>query len=133
MRNSRSASAGSWLLPLQIVPHFFANLDKQSNQSIRRQIRLHNRFRRARCSQNRFGSQISASHRAFHRGGPAGGGPISGQKHIRLIDVSCFGRQRSTPGCGENVAAASFITVAFTRSLPALLAAPVALPPGKDR
>ena len=29
--------------------------------------------------------------------------------------VSCLGRQRSTPGSGENVAAASLMTVAFTR------------------
>ncbi len=29
--------------------------------------------------------------------------------------VSCFGRQRSTPGSGENVAVASLMTVAFTR------------------
>src|SRR6266849_6566322 len=45
------------------------------------------------------------------------GQPVADQSPARnnpRTDVSCFGRQRSTPGSGENVAAASLITVAFT-------------------
>src|SRR5436190_16085330 len=34
----------------------------------------------------------------------------------RGTEVCCLGRQRSTPGSGEKVAAASLITVAFTNS-----------------
>src|SRR5579872_5973814 len=46
------------------------------------------------------------------------GQPVAVQSPARkslLTAVSCFGRHRSTPGCGENVAAASLMTVAFTR------------------
>src|SRR6266852_4752241 len=45
------------------------------------------------------------------------GQPVAVQSPARnnpRTDVSCFGRQRSTPGSGEKVAAASLITVAFT-------------------
>src|SRR6266850_944944 len=47
------------------------------------------------------------------------GQPVSVQSPARnnpRTEDSCFGRQRSTPGSAENVAAASFMTVAFTNS-----------------
>jgi len=58
-----------------------------------------------------FGSEIAAADGAFHGGGPAGGGPIASEEEAGMA-VCCLGRQRSTPGSGENVAAASLMTVA---------------------
>ncbi len=59
-----------------------------------------------------FRREISAAHGAFHRGGPAGARPISREEKL-CMPASCAGRQRSTPGSGENVALTSLITVAF--------------------
>src|SRR5438094_8433542 len=47
------------------------------------------------------------------------GQPVSVQspaRNKRGTEVCCLGRQRLTPGSGENVAAASLITVAFSNS-----------------
>src|SRR5258708_7754019 len=47
------------------------------------------------------------------------GQPVSVQspaRNKRGMEVCCRGRQRSTPGSGENVAAASLMTVAFNNS-----------------